>query len=219
MVVGSNPTPASMCPEMAGFPSIDTGFSSMFDVPVTVGSKLSTTATDGRTDLAYLINLVLLRLHFFTDVGNRITELNKVVSRLHSEMKQIHQALMHGNFGVSDSATSEGSSMLGKYIMGAKNNFRDFSSAGPPKNTPLQVTVHEMEDEEGKKEEVVGVEATTVEVEDQTYAKGGEDQAASPTGSKRSWDTGFGSQEGESSIEGGAETSTTTPSENGADLN
>ncbi|XP_048840122.1 transient receptor potential cation channel subfamily C member 2b [Brienomyrus brachyistius] len=153
------------------------------------------------------------------DVGNRITELNKVVSRLHSEMKQIQQVLMHGNFGVSDSATSEGSSMLGKYIMGAKNNFRGFNSGGPPKHTPLQVTVHEMENEEDKKEEVVGVEATTVEIEDQTYAKGGEDQASSPTGSKRSWDTGFGSQEGEESIEGGAETSTTTPSENGADLN
>ncbi|XP_036393631.1 short transient receptor potential channel 2 [Megalops cyprinoides] len=59
------------------------------------------------------------------DVGNRITELSKVVGRLHSEMKQIHQTLQYSTG--SSLAEGEGD-ILGKYIMAAKNNFRGFNN-------------------------------------------------------------------------------------------
>lgn len=64
---------------------------------------------------------------FLVDVGNRITELSKVISQLHSEMKQIHTDM----FDYSDSSKADpsgGSSFLGKYIIGAKNNFKDFNN-------------------------------------------------------------------------------------------
>ncbi|KAJ7996009.1 hypothetical protein DPEC_G00232630 [Dallia pectoralis] len=74
------------------------------------------------------------------DVGNRITELNKVVGRLHAEMKAIMQVLVDSGQAVEDPNT-DGASILGKYIMGAKNNFKGFYSPGD-KHPPLQVTVH-----------------------------------------------------------------------------
>ncbi|XP_035290977.1 transient receptor potential cation channel subfamily C member 2b [Anguilla anguilla] len=77
------------------------------------------------------------------DVGNRITALSKVVGRLHSEMKDIHLNL--GNRPLQGSPETQGSSILGKYILGAKNNFRGFDS-GPAlesSHVPLQVTVND----------------------------------------------------------------------------
>uniref|UniRef100_A0A3Q3AN89 Transient receptor potential cation channel subfamily C member 2b n=1 Tax=Kryptolebias marmoratus TaxID=37003 RepID=A0A3Q3AN89_KRYMA len=57
-------------------------------------------------------------------IGNRITELNKAVSRMHGEMKVIQQFLVAEGHVSNDALTRDGSSVLGKYIIGAKNNFR-----------------------------------------------------------------------------------------------
>ncbi|KAM6960530.1 short transient receptor potential channel 2 [Aplochiton taeniatus] len=53
------------------------------------------------------------------DVGNRITELNKVVGRIHSEMKHLQRPS-------SSAPADDGSNILKKYIIGAQNNFKDF---------------------------------------------------------------------------------------------
>ncbi|XP_037543447.1 short transient receptor potential channel 2 [Nematolebias whitei] len=76
------------------------------------------------------------------DIGNRITELNKAVSRMHGEMKVIQQLLVAEGHVSSDALSRDGTSVLGKYIIGAKNNFRGFSSRQDDKNTSLKVTVH-----------------------------------------------------------------------------
>ncbi|KAM4547150.1 short transient receptor potential channel 2-like [Fundulus diaphanus] len=80
------------------------------------------------------------------DIGNRITELNKAVSRMHSEMKGLQQLLMTDGHTANDALTKDGSSVLGKYIIGAKNNFRGFNSRQDDKNTSLKVTVHHKEE-------------------------------------------------------------------------
>ncbi|KPP71777.1 hypothetical protein Z043_109284, partial [Scleropages formosus] len=144
------------------------------------------------------------------DVGNRITELNKMVRRLHSEMKQIHQTVLHSSQGSSNCSCSEDSSVLGKYILGAKNNFRGFSSGT---YSPLKVTVHEEEKAEAEAQKDAQ-EVTKTEVKEQNLPEGCENRASSPTGSKGSWDTGFGSQEAEESSEATADTQA---SENSAD--
>ncbi|XP_041734640.2 short transient receptor potential channel 2-like [Coregonus clupeaformis] len=77
------------------------------------------------------------------DVGNRITELNKVVGRLHSDIKQFHQNLQNSkSFG----SNSNGGNFLGKYIKGAKNNFKNFDKNEAMGNSPdpLRVAVHLM---------------------------------------------------------------------------
>ncbi|XP_014849865.1 PREDICTED: short transient receptor potential channel 2-like [Poecilia mexicana] len=80
------------------------------------------------------------------DIGNRITELNKAVSRMHLEMKGIQQLLMTDGHAANDALTKDGSSVLGKYIIGAKNNFRGFNTRQDDKSTSLQVTVHQKEE-------------------------------------------------------------------------
>lgn len=132
-----------------------------------------------------------------SDVGNRITELNKVVGRLHSEMKQIRKKLTQGT---SISGEEEGASILGKYILGAKTNFRTFDQDSLGSEGSVKVTVHQRERAEVGEGEGEG-EGQCVEEE------GCEKQATSPTDSKSSedTDTGFGSQTGEESIEGGEE--------------
>ncbi|XP_023260451.1 short transient receptor potential channel 2-like [Seriola lalandi dorsalis] len=87
------------------------------------------------------------------DIGNRITELSKAVCRMHSDMKVIQQLLMDDGHIPSDALTKDGSSILGKYIIGAKNNFRGFNSRQEEKNTSFQVTVHH--EEEGVDKEKV----------------------------------------------------------------
>lgn len=79
-----------------------------------------------------------------SDVGNRITELNKAVGRVHAEMQDHHQKLNWQNKGEPDQAN-----ILGKYILGAKNNFRDFNKNEPVKceNTVLQISTHEKKEE------------------------------------------------------------------------
>lgn len=86
----------------------------------------------------------------YSDIGNRITELNKVVFRMHGDLKVVQQFLMDDVQGTKD-ANRDGSSVLGKYIMGAKNNFKGFNGKQDEKNTPLRVTVHHRE-EDGDKE-------------------------------------------------------------------
>ncbi|XP_034406172.1 LOW QUALITY PROTEIN: short transient receptor potential channel 2-like [Cyclopterus lumpus] len=79
------------------------------------------------------------------DIGNRITLLTKVVTRMHSDMKVVHQVLIDGH-PASDALTKDGSSFLGKYITGAKNNFIGFNSRHDDTNTSLKVTVHHGEE-------------------------------------------------------------------------
>lgn len=84
-------------------------------------------------------------LSSYSDIGNRITELNKVVFRMHGDLKVVQQIVMNDVQGTND-ASKEGSSVLGKYIMGAKNNFKGFNGKQDEKNTPLKVTVHHREE-------------------------------------------------------------------------
>ncbi|KAB5548843.1 hypothetical protein PHYPO_G00060310 [Pangasianodon hypophthalmus] len=82
------------------------------------------------------------------DVGNRVTELSKVVGHLHSEMKQIHQTLLDIEDNRDPSGRST-SSILGKYIQGAKNNFRDFNvMPSESKSAPLLANVHHPKSED-----------------------------------------------------------------------
>ncbi|XP_041864725.1 short transient receptor potential channel 2-like [Melanotaenia boesemani] len=80
------------------------------------------------------------------DIGNRITELSKAVSRIHSDMKVVQQLAMADGHAANDALTKDGSSVLGKYIIGAKNNFRGFNSKNDDKSTSLKVTVHQGEE-------------------------------------------------------------------------
>ncbi|KAI3373560.1 hypothetical protein L3Q82_022160, partial [Scortum barcoo] len=218
------------------------------------------------------------------DIGNRITELSKAVFRMHSDMKGYQQLQVDDGYSTSDPLTKDGSSIVGKYIMGAKNNFRDFHSRQDDKHTSSKVTVHSGEEEEGKEkvdsdiaqasdaqpnqvgecgaeeskqvtdsdvvkmeegrakaeqgddeesetkeqveadenenaasevkdgvvagtsfnnvEEKVKAEATQDEAEKINEKTGNKKIIPSPTGSSSSQDTGFGSQEGEGSIDG-----------------
>ncbi|KAM9846385.1 short transient receptor potential channel 2-like [Aulostomus maculatus] len=85
------------------------------------------------------------------DIGNRITELSKAIGRMHNDMKVFHQHLLGEGHVAGDAPTKDGSSFLGKYIIGAKKNFRGFNSIQDDKNTPFKVTVHHGEEEEDKK--------------------------------------------------------------------
>ncbi|KAL6098928.1 uncharacterized protein ACO6RY_17957 [Pungitius sinensis] len=77
------------------------------------------------------------------DIGNRITLLTKTVTRMHSDIKVLHQVLMDDGHAASDLSTKDSSSFLGKYITGAKNNFVGFNSKQD--ETSLEVTVHQGE--------------------------------------------------------------------------
>lgn len=96
---------------------------------------------------------------FLVDVGNRITELSKVISQLHSEMKLIHTDM--SDYSDNPKADpSGGSSFLGKYILGAKINFKGFNN-DERKTAPLHEPVHHEEPAETveeKHEETVDVQ-------------------------------------------------------------
>ncbi|XP_015196659.1 transient receptor potential cation channel subfamily C member 2b [Lepisosteus oculatus] len=89
------------------------------------------------------------------DVGNRITELNKVVTKLHFELKRIRQNLNHGSNTSPPELDSTG--ILGRYILGAKNNFKDFDKGevGVGHAPPVSV-VHHREMDVSETEEGVG---------------------------------------------------------------
>ncbi|XP_043076610.1 short transient receptor potential channel 2-like [Puntigrus tetrazona] len=127
------------------------------------------------------------------DVGNRITELSKVIGTLHTEMKHIQTDL----FGQSDNPTGDpsgGSSFLGKYILGAKNNFRGFSNER--KTVPLHEPIlHEEPAEESVEEDEESPAADTEPepesideqkndnaVEDVNETEEGEDEGDEQTG-------------------------------------
>ncbi|XP_054482381.1 short transient receptor potential channel 2-like [Anoplopoma fimbria] len=84
------------------------------------------------------------------DVGNRITLLTKAVSRMHGDIKLVQQVLMDDGHTANDALTKDGSSFLGKYIIGAKNNFRGFNSRQDETNVSLKVTVHNGEEGDDK---------------------------------------------------------------------
>ncbi|XP_044079646.1 short transient receptor potential channel 2-like [Siniperca chuatsi] len=87
------------------------------------------------------------------DIGNRITELSKAVYRMHNNMKVVQQLQVDDGHIGSHALTKDNSSILGKYITGAKNNFRGFNSRQDDKDTSLKVTLHN-EEEEVHKEKV-----------------------------------------------------------------
>ncbi|XP_067463901.1 short transient receptor potential channel 2-like [Thunnus thynnus] len=84
------------------------------------------------------------------DIGNRITELSKAMCRMHNDMKLVHQYLLEEGHPAGDALMKDSSSFLGKYIIGAKNNFRGFNSRQDDNNMSLKVTVHHGEEEEDK---------------------------------------------------------------------
>nr|XP_057943355.1 short transient receptor potential channel 2-like [Doryrhamphus excisus] len=84
------------------------------------------------------------------DIGNRITELSKAIVRMHSDVKVVHQHVVDGGHPADDAGSKDGSSFLGRYIFGAKNNFRCFNSGLDEKNKLQNLTVHQGEDEVDK---------------------------------------------------------------------
>lgn len=71
---------------------------------------------------------------------------------MHGDLKVVQQILMDDVQGTNDT-NKDGSSVLGKYIMGAKNNFKGFNGKQDEKNTPLKVTVHHREEDVDKEVE------------------------------------------------------------------
>uniref|UniRef100_A0A3Q3XFD6 Transient receptor ion channel domain-containing protein n=1 Tax=Mola mola TaxID=94237 RepID=A0A3Q3XFD6_MOLML len=57
-------------------------------------------------------------------IGNRITELSKATFRMHSDVNVVRQLLVDDVHSTNHAFNKDGSSLLRKYIMGAKNNFR-----------------------------------------------------------------------------------------------
>ncbi|KAL7844377.1 hypothetical protein SRHO_G00229160 [Serrasalmus rhombeus] len=138
------------------------------------------------------------------DVGNRVTELSKVVGRLHAEMKQIHQTLLDTEEAKMDPSEKSTSSVLGKYIKGAKNNFRGFDSSGPSesRSTSLLVNVHEQEPglkpESMEQKDAGGDNVTEVNEEDASSDQTVVDMKNSVSGEE---ETGSGDGEGETEDE------------------
>ncbi|KAL6470090.1 hypothetical protein MHYP_G00212090 [Metynnis hypsauchen] len=134
------------------------------------------------------------------DIGNRVTELSKVVGRLHAEMKQIHQTLLDAEDAKMDPSEKSTSSVLGKYIRGAKNNFRGFDSSGPSesRNTPLLVNVHQqdpgLEPESVEQKDAGGDNVKEVNEEDASVDQTVVDMKNSVSGEEQ---TGSGDGEGE----------------------
>lgn len=77
-----------------------------------------------------------------------------------------------------DALTKDGSSVLGKYIIGAKNNFRGFNSRQDDKNTTLKVTVHHGE-------EGVNKEKADSEVQQESYPQPNQVDECGADGSKQ----------------------------------
>lgn len=101
-----------------------------------------------------MTGFVFFFFFFRSDIGNRITELNKAVGRIHMEMKSMQQLFTkEEELSANDALTKDGASLLGKYIIGAKNNFRGFNNKTDERSlsqTQLHVTVHQEGGEEGE---------------------------------------------------------------------
>ncbi|XP_062830408.1 short transient receptor potential channel 2-like [Anolis carolinensis] len=83
------------------------------------------------------------------DLGNRLTELNKSVLRLHSEVKQLRRSV-----AASSVATNplDGASVLRRYIMKVRNSFQSYDSHDPGSSgqaSPEEAVVVHQEEEEG----------------------------------------------------------------------
>ncbi|XP_007910239.1 short transient receptor potential channel 2 [Callorhinchus milii] len=80
------------------------------------------------------------------DLGNRITDLSTFVGRLQSEIKHLRQSMASGG---SAGKSNEASSVLGKYILGARNRFQDpepesvSNSDSGSRKTSFKITVHQ----------------------------------------------------------------------------
>nr|XP_006003125.1 PREDICTED: short transient receptor potential channel 2-like [Latimeria chalumnae] len=132
------------------------------------------------------------------DLGNRITELNKAVVRLHTEVKQLRRNVMESRA----SSKPDGASILGKYILGAKNKFRDYdqdsvaSTSSRTNNEHSQVTVHQ---QDGNDTQVQPAEKQEEEKEEEPVEEEEEEELEdiSPTDSKTSegTDTGIGTED------------------------
>ncbi|XP_067841637.1 short transient receptor potential channel 2-like [Heptranchias perlo] len=80
------------------------------------------------------------------DLGNRITDLSKFVGRLQSEIKRLRYSM-----GAAGSATksTDATTVLGKYILGARNRFQEAdqestaNSDSGSRKASFQVTVHQ----------------------------------------------------------------------------
>ncbi|XP_061558130.1 short transient receptor potential channel 2-like [Phycodurus eques] len=82
------------------------------------------------------------------DIGNRITELSKAMARMHNDLKVVHQRSADEGHPAAAAPSEDASSFLGKYIFGARNNFRGFNSHPDDKLASHDVTVHHRGDEE-----------------------------------------------------------------------
>uniref|UniRef100_A0ABM5FVN6 Short transient receptor potential channel 2-like n=1 Tax=Pogona vitticeps TaxID=103695 RepID=A0ABM5FVN6_9SAUR len=78
------------------------------------------------------------------DLGNRLTELNKSVLRLHAELKQLRRSLAAAQGGQT-SHPLDGASVLRRYIMKVRNSFQscepEAGSSDPA--SPAEVVVHQ----------------------------------------------------------------------------
>ncbi|KAM6448561.1 short transient receptor potential channel 2-like [Liasis olivaceus] len=76
------------------------------------------------------------------DLGNRLTELNKSVLRLHTEMKQLRHSVAASGAAANP---MDGASVLRKYIMKVRNSFQSYDPE--PENSgqgsPVEVVVHQ----------------------------------------------------------------------------
>lgn len=80
------------------------------------------------------------------DLGNRLTELNKSVLRLHSEMKRLRHTVASNG---PAAAPLDGASVLHKYIMKVRSSFQSFDpdSGSSGQGSPPEVVVHQGEGE------------------------------------------------------------------------
>ncbi|KAL8191393.1 UNVERIFIED_CONTAM: Short transient receptor putative channel 2, partial [Gekko kuhli] len=76
------------------------------------------------------------------DLGNRLTELNKSVLRLHSEMKHLRHTVAANGAAANP---LDGASVLRKYIMKVRNSFQSFDndSGSSGQGSPPEVVVHQ----------------------------------------------------------------------------
>lgn len=71
---------------------------------------------------------------------------------MHNDIKAVQQILTDDVHSANDASNKDVSSILGKYITGAKNNFRGFHNGQEDKHSPLKVTVHHREEGEDKEQ-------------------------------------------------------------------
>ncbi|XP_053161976.1 short transient receptor potential channel 2-like [Hemicordylus capensis] len=76
------------------------------------------------------------------DLGNRLTELNKSVLRLHSEMKHLRHTVAANGAAANP---LDGASVLRKYIMKVRNSFQsyDHDSGSSGQGSPVEAVVHQ----------------------------------------------------------------------------